>query len=244
MARAQGAPVARGTRRRTLIGSAVVVLALVALVAVVFARGLPGRSGTAGEDTEDRTVAVDDLDELLPGPAVIEPLLPATALVGEDLIVPVKGENVVPRECTGVATAGASTTYSGIPMTGMAAQRVHDGAEPPWPHQVLQVATAFRSEDAAADFRNRQQKAWERCAGKTVTTTAVDGAVTTAVIGEVTAADGTLTVTNTDPQRPGWVCRRAMTTTENVVIDVAACGDGIAEDAATAIAARIADNVQ
>ncbi|WP_353612578.1 sensor domain-containing protein [Mycobacterium sp. 1274756.6] len=244
MARAQGAPAARSTRRRVLVGSAVVVLALAALVAVVFGRGLPGRSATADDDAENRTVAADDLGELLPGPAEIEPLLPAAGLVVEDLIVPVKGENVVPRECTGAATAGSSTTYSGIPMTGMAAQRLREDTPEPGPPRVLQVATAFRSEKAAGDFRDRQQKAWTRCTGKTVTATAVDGATSTSLIGEVRADGGMLTVDNTDPGRPGWLCRRAMTTRENVVIDVLACGEGVAEDAATAIATRIGDNVQ
>lgn len=62
--------------------------------------------------------------------------------------------------------------------------RLHE-PDPPWPQQVVQAATAFRSEQAAADFQKRQQKAWSRCAGKTATVTAVDGVSSTALIGTV-----------------------------------------------------------
>ncbi|BBY54308.1 sensor domain-containing protein [Mycobacterium koreense] len=242
MARSQGAPAGggRGAQRRALAISAVVVVAVLGAVGYAFWRGLPDRS--RAPEPENLVEASGDLDRLLLDAAAVAPVVGAQDLVADEVEGPFVGDNVVPERCTAAVTVGAARTYKGYPFTGMAGRKLHE-QDPPWAHQVVQSVAAFRSADDAQDFRQRQQKAWSRCDGKTVTVTAADGTSTTAVAGEAGADATMLTVSTTDTEQPDRVCRHAMTVQANVVIDVSACGVGLAEDAATRLATTIADGV-
>jgi serine/threonine kinase PknH len=111
----------------------------------------------------------------------------------------------------------AGTGYSGI--SGLVSSEPGDNND----HWVNQAVVAFPSADKAKAFVQASADKWKGCAGKTVTVTNKSKQYRW-TFAQVNGVPPKIAMMETQEGADGWACERAMGVSNNVVVDVNACG--------------------
>lgn len=139
--------------------------------------------------------------------------------------------------CLGVYHPAERAVYQGSGWTAVQGQVLREPGDRPH-NSVIQAVVSFPTAEAATDFAAEQRRSWTRCVGKSVTATYKDGSETFDV-GNANNDTGVLKARLIQRDGNGWSCQRALTTRNNVVVDVAACSF-VPGDQAVTIATEIA----
>lgn len=149
-----------------------------------------------------------------------------------------------PAACAAVGDVAQLAAYADSGWTDIRIQGLH-GPGDTFDNLAFQAVTAFPTQQAAETFTTTSHDRWAACAQQQYSFIAGDHEVRWQV-GPVTSIDGVLTATKSqlDPPTP-WVCQRALTAADSVVIDIQTCS-APGEDAvvATAIARQIAEKIR
>lgn len=142
-----------------------------------------------------------------------------------------------PPECIPLGGAVEAPVYAGIGWTAIRGQTLQEPTN--FTHSVDQGVVLFPTAHAAAAFVNASTQSWAACANRTWHDNVNNAQMNN---GAVSTTNGILTTTATNPRTKGWTCQRALTSRNNVVIDVAACTYNTTEQGVS-IAAQIAAKV-
>jgi PknH-like extracellular domain len=138
--------------------------------------------------------------------------------------------------CAGAVFNTVEAAYKG---SGYAATRGAQYSDPGGKHYVDQGVVAFGSGADARKFLGTSQDSWRRCVGKHVTYNPKnDSPITWTIRAPVTAGGITAAVVD-EEAGDGYACAHGITAKSNVVIDVSACSNGMAEAGVTVASAII-----
>lgn len=153
--------------------------------------------------------------------------------------------NVSDKACQAIAGPAEAEVYEGSGWSTVLGQELREPGMT-YRHGVDQFVVSFPSAQDAGAFFTASAQRWLACANRQYTVDMM-GQVLAHTVGPVSDADGTLSVTHTQPHGDAiYTCQRALTVANNIVVDVAACGLNQVEsqsDAAVSIAHQIAAKV-
>lgn len=141
---------------------------------------------------------------------------------------PITDIDVSPYKCSGTAVPGMTNAYSGSGFTGFVDQVVNDDSGA---HRFIQTLATFPTAQAANDFVSNQYRQWKDCSNTKLTIT-IGGKSDHATTGAASSADKVNSITLT-PTTGSRQCERAMTASNNVVVDVRACAANVGTTAST-----------
>lgn len=212
------------------------IVALAGCATAVDGHPLPAKAAPPPEPP----VAVAALDRLLLTAGEIKALT-VSGVTGEE---PRKsmlqhGRYISETACAAVDNTAEESVYAG---SGWTAVRRQVFAEPgdDYDHFIDQAVVSFPAARDAADFFTASARMWADCSNQRYRYTKAGEPELAWTVGPVANVDGILSTTKTQEGVDGWNCQRALTSANNVVIDVVACS--YSQDQATAIniARRIA----
>ena len=149
--------------------------------------------------------------------------------------------SVPDKDCRFIDPAEA-WVYDGSGWIAMRSQHLHEPGDD-FDHEVLQAVVAFPSaNDAARFFSASAQRGWQACSNRQYHNIDAGKPDKVWTVGPIANTNGTLSTTDTLEGGNGWACQRALTVSNNIAIDVAACSDNPA-DAAVNVADQIAAKV-
>lgn len=151
--------------------------------------------------------------------------------------------NTTAGDCAATWIEAWAPVYEGSGWMGLRGN-TYSEPEESWSHRVWQAVVAFPFAADAKDFYTKQVASWKTCDGRRVDQRDVDkpGEPNEWTVGQASDAGGLLTVVDEEVGKPGWLCERALTARNNVVVDVRACGQDVRTEAgqiATEIAAKV-----
>jgi serine/threonine kinase PknH len=185
-------------------------------------------------------VAVED--GLLLSPAEINSAMGATGMTVNGTYTDMfdYSANIPDKDCRFLYSAEASA-YDG---SGWIAVRSQHLQEPVYDfdHEVWQAVVSFTSANDAARFFAASAQRWPACSHRQFHYIDPGQPDKVWTVGPIANTDGTLSTTDTLEGGEGLTCRRALTVSNNVAIDVSACSAtpvGAAVNIANQIAAKV-----
>jgi serine/threonine kinase PknH len=188
-------------------------------------------------------VAADVLYGLLLSPAEINTAMRTTGILINGTYTDMfhDNANIPDKDCRFIDPAEA-WVYDGSGWIAMRSQHLHEPGDD-FDHEVLQAVVAFPSaNDAARFFSASAQRGWQACSNRQYHNIDAGKPDKVWTVGPIANTNGTLSTTDTLEGGNGWACQRALTVSNNIAIDVAACSDNPA-DAAVNVADQIAAKV-
>lgn len=236
-----------------VIAAGLAVLVVVIAVVAYMLNGRTSPGSVASKPTTTTTipaappVPVAELDGLLLNPDQVSNAMGATALavINTSTKLVDDATSIAQPECRTVNDSGEAAAYSG---SGWSALRRQQLQQPPQggariDYFVDQAVVLFPSADNAAKFVAGSATRWPACANRTYVVTSSGGGTYRWTAGPVSNTDGMLSVTDTQEASDGYTCQRALTATNNIVVDVNTCRHNVNEtavDIARQIAAKVA----
>ncbi len=159
-----------------------------------------------------------------------------------DKIYTISKSTIVDQDCISVLPAQLAT-YQGSGYTDLAQQFLSSTTED---IKLTQSAVTFTDAAAAFRFVTATKAKWEKCAGRTLNfQTAGDPTLPDLffVVGQMTQTDGKVNLVRTQEGQGDWRCQNALSSRNNVVIDLIACGDGMEASTANNAVDKIAQKV-
>ena len=196
-------------------------------------------------NTPPPPVAEEALDGLPLSPAEINSAMGATGITVNETSTDMSDDsaNIPDKDCRFIYPAEISVygIYSaeGSGWTAVRSQHLREPVDD-FDHEVRQAVVSFRSANDAARFFAASAQGWPACSNRQFHYTEPGKPDEVCTGGPIANTNGTLSTTR--GMAGGWTCRRALTVSNNVAIDVAACPDDPA-DAAVNIAHQIAAKV-
>jgi hypothetical protein len=189
-------------------------------------------------------VAADALDGLLLSPAEIGTAMAATAQVPvkKAYTQMVDTSATKPDKNCRFTQPVESTVYANSGWNGVRSQELQETV-PNFAHHVVQAVVSFPAAANAASFFNASAQFWPLCANHEYHVISPGGPDKVFTMGAISSDNGTLSTTDTLQGGNGWACQRALTVSNNIAIDVAACATNPPADAAVNIAHEIAAKV-
>lgn len=242
------------TSRRVwaLFGAAAATVIVVALIGVLVV--LTGSAKDAGTAPGTTSTPRPSMSTATPAPIVPVESLPGllldagsvSTIMGSSLAVDPAAtstrlytDTTNRPECGGVWANANRDVYEGSGWVSVQNQSLHEPVSD-FRHSVFQSVISFSSAEAAANFVAKEAKRWTQCAGGTIITTNPSRTPQIWRIASVRQRDGMLTALSMQQRAGGWRCQHALTASNNVVIDVEACGPNLIDQGA-AIAGDIAN---
>ncbi|MEB4210073.1 sensor domain-containing protein [Mycobacterium sp. 94-17] len=193
-------------------------------------------------------VGAGALDGVLLGPAEIEIAMNANGLVNETSTeMSDDSANVPDQDCRFIDSPVQTSVYDGSGWLAMRSQYQRESAD--LIHQIWEAVVSFPSAATAARFFDASARRWSACSNRQyhyindpgINDPGTPDTVWT--VGRMTDITNTLSVTR--GEEGGWACQRALTVSNNVAVDVAACSvaaspGGAGVDIAHQIAAKLA----
>ena len=209
-------------RRTALIAALAVTIAVVVAVAGILGYNLWRKSTSTGPTAPP--VAQAALEGLLLSPDQINTAMGATGMTvaGTSAATNDASAHVPDKACLPMQGPAEATVYED---SGWSAARGQTLGEPgdKWTHLVYEYVVLFPSaHDADALFSASAQR-WPDCSNRQYTFTLAGQPDEVWTVGPVSNTNGTLSDTQTTQAGNGFTCQRALTVTNNVAIDVAAC---------------------
>jgi PknH-like extracellular domain len=183
-----------------------------------------------------RAISDEALPTLLPDPAYVGQVMGTPGL---ELLDKLSGPGMFtdtadPAQCVGVVIPANENAYAGSGSRATYVQALHDQSKTT---TVFSAVTTFATPSMAGDLVAQQAAAWQTCRSAPIVLDAAHGNPTTWTVQDVSQQGGTLTARISAAAGPS--CQRAMTSKNNVVIDVTTCNASPSNEAAT-IASAIA----
>ena len=183
------------------------------------------------------------LDGLLLNPAEVNAALGATGMtLDKTRKWLVDDSDRIEAACLPVSAIAQDKVYTGSGWTALRIQTVREPVDD-YQHLANQAVVAFPTARDAANFFAASQQAWARCAERRYTYNEPGQPPTVWTVGKVSDADGILTVPKLQEGGDGWSCQRALTTKNNVAVDIMTCSYNQTDTAAVTIARQIAEKV-
>ena len=133
-------------------------------------------------------------------------------------------------------------TYDGTGWTAVRVEELRDRPDDS-DHVVYQSVVAFPDAASSHEFFADQVTDWAKCDDRRVDLhDPGDPNAHYWSLNTATEEHGVLTITRTEEENPRWSCQRAMTTKNNVVVDLSACAMDV-DDRGAELARRIADKI-
>ena len=185
-------------------------------------------------------------------PAAVE-----TALLNADQINPMMGtsdmtssqpftqllENrtMLPNlNCLGIWSVAESAIYGDSGLTAIRGQVFRSPNDDNWQSKVVEAVITYPSADGAKKFFRASADRWSKCTQHTSRITVNDLPMTTLFFADLNRSDTRLTMPVTrNNDRGERDCQRDLSISNNVIIDVTACGKAVTDQAA-----KIADQIQ
>ena len=191
------------------------------------ASATPGAPGT-----DDTTVGADvDLAALQPTAAEAWPIVKWPSEPPVELTVYTTGTSPIAgaagtsdAQCASAVYAGLDSTYNGSGFTGLNYQEL-TGFGSKNSYSVISVATSYHDEHAAENMVANTIQNWTDCSRKKVTGDLGGSTQTRTVNNVVSTTDDIYLVNNIADD--GGACSHAMTSQDNVVVEVSACRSNI-----------------
>jgi serine/threonine protein kinase len=234
----------RRDRKPWLIGAAAVAVIALVATGIFLATGStanqrPTAAHTATTTTTIPTIAAAQLGSILLTGKELDTILDASNMQAspiESVLDPGTTVSVSPENCRGSVLPGDGHAYVDSGYTGVAVQGVSDGGS----HFVDQAVVAFDSADKASALVNSSVAKWKSCARQSATES-MNGSQVKSDLGDVTGSPPKIAQFVLKENANGWGCQRVLSAVRNVVLDLAACGAHITDDAsrmADAMAAK------
>jgi hypothetical protein len=187
-----------------------------------------------------RPLVARELDGLLLSAQQIDDAMkaPAMAVVTTETSMSDDSTTLTPPECLALDGAAEAAVYSNTGFSAERGQSFNDGDH--FTHYLKQAVVTYPVVEKATAFLDHSARQWQTCSQYTHLQSRSHWSV-----GPVAYANGMLSalVTEQEAAAPGWACARALTVSNNVVIDVNTCSADPADSAVMAaqqIAARVA----
>ena len=135
-----------------------------------------------------------------------------------------------------------STIYATSGWKAVRSQELQEPV-PNFAHHVIQAVVFFPDAKGASNFFKASAQFWPLCANHEYHVLSPGGPDKVFTMGPIDNTNDILSTTDTLQDGNGWACQRALTASNNVVVDVAACATNPAAGAAVNIARQIADKV-
>jgi PknH-like extracellular domain len=186
-----------------------------------------------------RAISDEALPTLLLDPAYVGQVMGTTGL---ELIDKLSGPGMFtdtadPAQCVGVVIPANENAYAGSGSRATFVQALHDQSRT----TVFSAVTTFATSSLAGDLVAQQAGTWQTCRSAPVVLDPGHDNPTTWTVDDVSQQGGTLTARVSAAGGPS--CQRALTSKNNVVIDVTTCSANPSNEAVT-IASAIAQRAQ
>lgn len=210
----------------------------VAVVAV----GLAVAGCSGGATTHPSTpspVPTTALDGLLPSIGDISAVMGTPMTPHKSFTAPSDHHQLLPNvNCLGIWQIGETQIYGPSGFTAIRGQVLRAPDSENWNALVIQAVASYPSVDAARKFFADSADRWSHCSNHRVNMMSTDQAQTHFQFGPLTKTDTELTMPVNSSGAGDRACQRALAVDDNVIIDVAACGLTIG-DQATSIVSKI-----
>lgn len=146
--------------------------------------------------------------------------------------------NLLPNlNCLGIWQIGEKAIYGTSGFAAIRGQALREPDTDNWNSLVIQGVTSYLSANAAKKFFADSAERWSHCSNHRVNMTYIDNPQGT-VAYQMTLTFGGLSKTDTELTMPvnrsaggGRSCQRALGVDNNVIVDIAACGQTIGDQA-------------
>jgi serine/threonine kinase PknH len=235
-------------------GLAIALAALIGLVAVIRGSDRPTAAdhvtAAAGQTNQSsppqppapRLVPVEALPGLLLDLPTVNAIMGSRELVVNPKLTTAKLyiDTTDKPECGGVWANANRGVYAGSAWEAVQTQYLREEDNPQ--HEVYQSVISFPTAQTASDFVAHEANHWPLCKGKSITTTNPDTPAQTWWIATVGKDGDVLTSVSEREGAGGFSCQHGLTSRNNVVVDVEACGWDVTQQGTT-IAQRIAEQI-
>jgi serine/threonine kinase PknH len=143
-------------------------------------------------------------------------------------------------DCGGTWANANKGEYTGSAWQAVQTQYLREPARPR--HEVYQSVVSFPTPQTAQDFVAKEAQRWPACSGAALTTTNPTIPAQTWWIASVGKDGDVVTAVSNREGSSGYTCQHAVTSRNNVVIDVDACGWDVTHQGTT-IAQRVAEQI-
>lgn len=143
-------------------------------------------------------------------------------------------------DCGGSWANANKDEYTGSGWQSVRTQYLREPNRPQ--HEVYQSVVSFPGPQAARDFVAKESRRWPSCTGTAVTTTNATTPAQTWWIASVSKDADMVTAVSNREGASGYTCQHTVTSRNNVVVDVVACGWDVT-DQGTTIAQRVAEQI-
>ena len=191
---------------------------------------------TATHPSTPTPVPAAALDGLFPSVADINAVMGTTGITPHDSYNRLTDHrNLLPNlNCLGIWEIAENAIYQPSGFSAIRGQALREPDTENWTSFVNQAAVSYPSADAAKKFFADSADRWSNCTNHRVTMTETGHPTNTLTFGALTKTDTELTmpVTRASGDRP---CQRALAVDNNVIIDVAACGPTVTNQASVLV---------
>jgi PknH-like extracellular domain len=229
---------------------AVLMLTALAAVAVGCTSSVAGKAVPADKSggPSRNPVAVSALEGLLLDAGQINVALGATSM---KVWVSAKSlwnwsAGVSDKNCLAIDGPAQENVYAGTGWTAMRGQRIDDSVDgsKKRDHYAIQAVVAFPSARDADGFYDSSVQSWSACSKRRFTDVTQGQPDTVWTVAGISTDNSMLSTSEVQEGGDGWTCQRALTTRNNVAIDVVTCAysqvGASAIDIATQLAAKVA----
>jgi hypothetical protein len=186
-----------------------------------------------------RPLVERELVELLLRPEQVDAAMGTTgmAVTSTQTAMSDNSATMAPQECLAIDGAAEAPVYADSGYRATRDQSFNNGND--FTHYLKQAVVLFPTVRKAQAFFDASAQQWPACREYTHTQSGSQWTV-----GRMSKTNGTLNTVamQRDARAPGWGCGRALTLTNNVIIDINTCSANPA-DSAPRIADQIAGNV-
>jgi len=145
--------------------------------------------------------------------------------------------NLLPNlNCLGIWQIGEAAIYGSSGYVAVRDQVLREPDADDWNSLVEQAVVSYPSADAAKKFYAESTDRWSKCSNHHVSIAYTGYPQTAWGFGPLTDTDTELTMPLSRSRNGGRACQRALAVDNNVIIDVAACGQAINNQASTIVA--------
>ena len=190
------------------------------------------------------TVAVADLQGLLPSRSLINSVLGTTTMSspGPRTRMWDDSDALSDRNCLDTWGPAEAQVYEGSGWTAVRSATLRDGSADDMQHLVSEAVVGFPSADGAQQYFRGATQRWTACSNRRVVYTPPGKPPATWTNADVVTAADMITLAETAEGADGWGCQRALGVHANVAIDMVTCGSD-AKDQAAAIITKVVEQM-
>lgn len=208
-----------------------------AVLAAGIAVAACGSGATATHpSTTPKMVPASALDGLLPSVSDVSAVMGTAMAPHKSFSTTSDHRHLLPNlNCLGIWQIGENAIYGPSNFTSIRGQVLRAPDTDNWNALVIQAVALYASADAAKKFFADSADRWSKCSNHRVNMNTIGQSPTTFMFGALTKTDTELTTPVNSTGVGGRACQRALVVDDNVIIDVAACGLTIGDQASSIV---------